>query len=128
MMDSREPDHASYFSPLEDSRQIVGFAPLEVQPWVVGISKPETTFAEPLNKLIWKNILNLVIVGAIAAVFALLLASSISRPIRKLTKTSQSFLEQGIFECDRLSSVSHSQDDIGQLVRVFYRYGSKDRV
>lgn len=125
MMDSREPDHASYFSPLEDSRQIVGFAPLEVQPWVVGISKPETTFAEPLNKLIWKNILNLVIVGAIAAVFALLLASSISRPIRKLTKTSQSFLEQGIFECDRLRSVSHSQDDIGQLVRVFIDMAQK---
>ena len=125
MIDSREPGHTSYFSPLENKRQIVGFAPLEVQQWVMGISKPETTLAEPLNKLIWENILNLIIVGAIAAVFALLLASSISRPIRKLTKTAQSFLEQGIFECDRLRSVSHSQDDIGQLVRVFIDMAQK---
>lgn len=118
MINSHEPDHASYFSPIEDSRQIVGFAPLEVQEWVIGISKPETAFAEPLNSLIWENILNLIVVGAIAGAFALLLARSISTPIRKLTKTAQS-LEQGIFEYDRLRSISHSQDDIGQLVRVF---------
>jgi C4-dicarboxylate-specific signal transduction histidine kinase len=118
MIGSREPDYANYFFPLRDSRQIVGFAPLEVQQWVIGISKPETAFVKPLNSLIWENILNLIIVGAIAAAFALLLARSISRPIRKLTKTAKC-LEQGNFECDRLLSISHSQDDIGQLVRVF---------
>ena len=65
MIGSYEPSHASFFSPLENSRQTVGFAPLEVQTWVVGISKPEAIFAEPLNNLIWKSILSLIIVGAI---------------------------------------------------------------
>ena len=116
MISSQEPDHSNYVSPLEDSLQMVGFAPLEVQQWVVGISKPKTAFVQ--NSLIWENILNLIIVGAIAAAFALLLARSISRPIRKLTKIAKS-LEQGNFEYDRLLSISHSQDDIGQLVRVF---------
>ena len=124
MIDSHEPSHASFVSTLENSRQIVGFAPLEVQPLVVGISKPETAFAEPLNNLIWRNILNLVVVGAIAAAFALLLARSISLPIRKLTKTAQC-LELGNFEYDRLLPISHSQDDIGQLVRVFIDMAQK---
>jgi C4-dicarboxylate-specific signal transduction histidine kinase len=118
MIGAREPGHANYFSPLENKRQIVGFAPLEVQPWVLGISEPENTFAEPLNRLVWENILNLLIVGAIAAIVALLLANSIARPIKKLTKVARS-LEQGNFEQNNLLALSHSQDDIGQLVRVF---------
>lgn len=113
---SQEPGHSNYFSPLEDNLHRVGFAPLEVQQWVMGISKPKTAFVQ--NSLIWENILNLIIVGAIAAAFALLLARSISKPIRKLIKTAKS-LEQGNFEYERLLSISHSQDDIGQLVRVF---------
>lgn len=122
MIGAKEPGSASYFSPLENKSQIVGFAPLEVQPWVLGISKPETAFAEPLNRLVWKNSLNLILVGVIAAIVALVLARSIARPIRKLTKTAQS-LEQGDFdfEHDQLLAISHSQDDIGQLVRVFMR-------
>ncbi len=120
MIGAREPGHANYFSPLENKRQIVGFAPLEVQPWVLGISKPENTFAEPLDRLVWENILNLLLVGAIAAILALLLGSSIARPIKKLTKAARS-LEQGDFEHNNLLAISHSRDDIGQLVRVFMK-------
>ena len=123
-IDSQKPGHTSYFDPLVNTHQIVGFAPLEVQQWVIGISKPEIAFAEPLNNLIWKNILNLVIVGAIATAFALLLGHNISEPIHKLTKTAQC-LEQGNFEYDRLTPLSHSQDDIGQLVRVFIHMAQK---
>ena len=120
MIGAKEPDYASYFSPGENKRQIVGFAPVEVQHWVLGISEPETTFAQPLNRLVWQNILNLLIIGAIAAIVALLLARSIARPIKKLTKVAQS-LEKDNFEYDRLVSISHSRDDIGQLVRVFIK-------
>lgn len=119
-IDAREPGYAKYVSPLDNKRQIVGFAPLEVLPWVLGISKPESAFAQPLNSLIWKNCLNLLLVGAIAAAAALLLARNIAAPIRLLTKAAQS-LEQGIFEYGRLRLISHSKDDIGQLVRVFMR-------
>ena len=59
-----------------------------------------------------------------ATAFALLLARNISEPIRKLTKTAKC-LEQGDFEYARLHSVSHSQDDIGQLVRVFTHMAQK---
>ena len=123
-VDSREPGHTNYFDSLANTRQIIGFAPLEVQQWVMAISKPETAFAEPLNSMIWENVLNLIIVGAIATSFALLLAHNISEPIRKLTKTAQC-LEQGNFEYDRLRSVSRSKDDIGQLVRVFIDMAQK---
>jgi nitrogen fixation/metabolism regulation signal transduction histidine kinase len=59
-----------------------------------------------------------VAVGAIAAIMALYLARSIAKPIRALTKAAQA-LDQDNFEPDALAEVSRSQDDIGQLVRVF---------
>ena len=121
---AKEPGHVSFFSHTEEKRRIVGFAPLEVPSWVLGISKPETLFAEPLNRLVWENILNLVLVSAIATVGALLLGRSIVRPIHKLTKAARS-LEQGNFEYQQLNTIARSQDDIGQLVRVFVRMAEK---
>ena len=118
MIDAQEPGHADYFSPSDNKRQMVGFAPLEVLPWVLAVSKPETAFEQPLNGLIWKSCLNLLVVGAIAAAAALVLARNIAAPIRRLTKAARS-LERGAFEADTLRPISHSKDDIGRLVRVF---------
>lgn len=36
MVRAKEPGYTSYYSPIEQTRQIVGFAPLDVQPWVLG--------------------------------------------------------------------------------------------
>jgi C4-dicarboxylate-specific signal transduction histidine kinase len=113
-----EPGHISYKSPLETQRQRVGFAPLQVEPWVLGVNRPEKVFAAPLRHLIWQNSINLIIVGAIASFLAIILARSIAKPIRELTVTAKA-IEQDRFECDRLTKFSHKQDDIGQLVRVF---------
>ena len=118
MMRAKEPDHTSYYSPLEQTHQMVGFAPLDVQPWVLGVNKPKAQFAAPLNYLVWQNSRSVLAVGAIAAILALLLARSIARPIRALTKAAQA-LEQDNFEPQELALASRSQDDIGQLVRVF---------
>lgn len=111
-----EPGHVSYES-LEQGQR-VGFAPLKVEPWVLGVNRPETVFAAPLRYLIWQNSLSLLIVGAIASVLAIILARSIAKPIGELTATAEA-IEQGRFDYDRLIQFADNRDDIGQLVRVF---------
>jgi HAMP domain-containing protein len=124
MVGTKEIGHTSYYSPQEQTRQMVGFAPLEEQPWVLAVNKPNAQFAAPLNHLIWQNSRSLLAVGAIAAIIALLLARSIVRPIRALTKAAQA-MEEDYFEPQALAEVSRSQDDIGQLVRVFLQMAQK---
>lgn len=118
MVGAKEPGHTSYYSPLEQTRSFVGFAPLDGQPWVLGVNKPEAEFAAPLNHLIWQESRRVLVVGVIAAIIALLLARSIAKPIRTLTKAAQA-LKRDDFEPHALAKVSRAQDDIGQLVRVF---------
>jgi C4-dicarboxylate-specific signal transduction histidine kinase len=113
-----EPGHLSYESSLKEQPQRVGYAPLKVEPWVLGINSPEGVFAAPLRHLIWQNSISLLIVGAIASFLAIILARSIAKPIRELTVTAKA-IEQGDFNSTRLTKFSHKRDDIGQLMRVF---------
>ena len=118
MVGATESGHISYQSPLEKQRRMVGFTPLEVESWVLGVDKPEILFTAPLRNLIWQNSINLLIVGAIASILAIVLAQSIAKPIEELTETAQA-IEKGSFELARLNQFADSRDDIGQLVRVF---------
>jgi C4-dicarboxylate-specific signal transduction histidine kinase len=113
-----ESGHISYESSSEAKRKMVGFAPLKVEPWVLGVNQPETVFAAPLRYLIWQNSITLLIVGAIASIVAVILAHNIAAPIKELTAVSAA-LDQGRFESEKLTKFARSQDDIGQLVRVF---------
>jgi C4-dicarboxylate-specific signal transduction histidine kinase len=113
-----KPGHISYESPLKEQRQRVGFAPLQVEPWVLGVNRPEKVFAAPLRHLIWQNSISLLIVGAIASLLAIILARSIAKPIRELTITAKA-IESDRFEYEGLLQFADNRDDIGQLVRVF---------
>lgn len=118
MVGAKEPGYTNYYAPLEQTREMVGFAPLDVQPWVLGVNKPQAQFAAPLERLVWENSYGVLVVGGLAAITALLLARSIARPIRALIAAAQA-LEQDDFEPQALADASRAQDDIGQLVRVF---------
>jgi C4-dicarboxylate-specific signal transduction histidine kinase len=120
MVAAQKPGHALYHSPLNQEPQIVGFAPLTVQPWVLAVSQPEPEFVAPLNHLMWENKRSVVVIGGLATAIALLLARSISRPIRSLTAASQA-LEQNQFDPHSLAEVARTEDDMGRLVRVFLK-------
>ncbi|MEH1840700.1 MAG: cache domain-containing protein [Nostoc sp.] len=119
MVRAKQPGHTSYYSTLEQMRLMIGFAPLDEEPWVLGVNKPIALFSAPLNRLIWQSILSLLAVGAIAVIVALLLARSIAKPIRALTKAAQALVKQDDFDADKLVKAGSTTDDIGQLVRVF---------
>ncbi|MFN6565487.1 MAG: cache domain-containing protein [Nostoc sp. ChiSLP01] len=119
MVRAKQPGHTSYYSPSEQMRQAIGFAPLDEEPWVLGVTKPIAQFTAPLNHLIWQNILSLLAVGAIAAIVALFLAQSIAKPIRVLTKAAKALVQEEDFDTQKLVEAGSTTDDIGQLVRVF---------
>ncbi len=121
MVGAKEPGHTSYYLPHDQTHQILGFAPLEHEPWVLGVNKPIEQFAAPLNNLIWQNSRNLLAVGAITTIIALLLARSIAKPIRALTNAAQAIFEQKDFDSQELAQASRGPDDIGQLVCVFLK-------
>jgi C4-dicarboxylate-specific signal transduction histidine kinase len=126
MVRAKEPGHTSYYSPLEQTHSFVGFAPLDIKPWVLGVNRPKAQFAAPLNRLIWQNGSSVLVVGGITAIIALLLARSIARPIRALTDAAQA-LEQGDFNPQGLAVVSRTHDDMGRLVRVFLNMAQEVR-
>jgi C4-dicarboxylate-specific signal transduction histidine kinase len=133
MVRATQPGHATYQLPREQIPEIVGFAPLATQPWVLGVSQPKAEFSIPLNRLIWLNSTSVVIVGGITAIITLLLGLSISRPIRALTVAAQA-LEDDDFDShvlelhQNLAQFAHSQDDIGRLMRVFLEMAESVRM
>lgn len=124
MVNAQEPGHTRYDSPLDQTRQIVGFAPLDTEPWVLGVNKSD--FAAPLNNIVLRNGLSVLAVGGIATILAMLLARSIARPIRALTEAAEA-LEQDTFEPHTLAKLGRPRDDIGQLVRVFLQMAQELR-
>jgi len=125
--------YPTYRYPPHQMPRIVGFAPLEQEPWVLGVSQPKAQFAAPLNRLIWLHGSSVLVVGGITAIIALLLARRISRPIHVLTEAAQA-LEHDDFDShllelrQSLGKSTHRQDDIGQLVRVFLNMAEKVRM
>ncbi|ODH02082.1 HAMP domain-containing protein [Nostoc sp. KVJ20] len=130
MVRAKQTGHTNYYSEFEKKRMIVGFAPMKIEPWVLGISQSREQFELPLNRLILFNISSVMIVGGITAIIALLLGSKISRPIRALTEAAQA-LENEDFNQEAhntLVKVSDRQDDIGQLVSVYLDMAKKVRM
>lgn len=133
ILEAKSIGHTIYYSSLEHSYQIVGFAPLQKEPWVLAVKEPQTQFTIPLNHLIWQNSYSLLLVGGIAAITALLLARNIAKPIRALIKVAQS-IEQDDFNFQvldlrkTLAKFSLTQDDTGQLVRVFLQMVEELRI
>ncbi len=118
MVNAKETGHAIYHLPDDKTLRIVGFAPLKKQSWVLGVSQPKTLFFLPLKNLIWQQVSNILLVGGISIIIALVLAKNISRPIRGLMRAAKD-LEAGNFNPEQLAELSRAQDDMGQLVRVF---------
>ncbi|MHC5779406.1 cache domain-containing protein, partial [Nostoc sp.] len=133
MVKAKQAGHATYRYPPHQMPRIVGFAPLEQQPWVLGVSQPKAQFAIPLNRLIWLHGGSVLVVGGITAIIALLLARRISRPIHALTDAAQA-LEHDNFDSQvqelhhKLERLACTQDDIGQLVRVFLQMAEEVRI
>ncbi|MBD2387113.1 HAMP domain-containing protein [Cylindrospermum sp. FACHB-282] len=127
MVRAKQPGHTTYYSKFTQKQMTVGFSPMKIEQWVLGISQSREHFEIPLNRLIWFNISSVIIVGAITAIIALWLGFRIYRPIHALTAAAQALENEDFNEeaHNTLLKVSDSQDDIGQLVRVYLDMSKK---
>lgn len=122
MVKAKKPGNTTYRDSQISRR--VGFAPLKQKSWVLAVSQPEAQFVVPLQRLMWLHGTSVIVVGGITSIIAVFLGRSISRPIHALTAAAQA-LENDNFDShvldmhQSLEKVARSQDDVGQLVRVF---------
>lgn len=100
--------------------KIIGYAPINVHPWVVVISTDLNQFMLPLRQLALHGFLSTVFVGAGVIVISWVVSRTITRPIRALTRAARA-LEEDCFEPDILLRYSKSHDDMGQLAGTFLR-------
>ncbi|MBO3458652.1 MAG: HAMP domain-containing protein [Aetokthonos hydrillicola CCALA 1050] len=133
MVRAKEPGHVIYSLPNKKIRQVVGFAPLQAKPWVLGVEETHDDFAVPFNKLIWQYTSIVLVVGFGAIAISLLLARNITRPIRTLISAAHALERDEYDHCvvelqKTLVEQSHSHDDIGQLIKVFLKMSEEIRL
>lgn len=89
MVGASQMGNTSYYSPIEKTYQIAGFAPLESEPWVLGVNKPRDIFESPMRAMIWQNICFVLLVGGAATLTSILLSRQLAKSIRVLIKAGK---------------------------------------
>ncbi len=108
-----------YFSPLDQQYHIAGYTSLKNQTWTVIVDLPEAQFVAPLNRLRTVALLSIGLVALISLAISVLLARSITRPIRHLTKVAVDIKSDRPFDPDTIARVTAGNDEIAYLGRVF---------
>ena len=84
--------------------------------WTVGVTESSDYFAAPLETLLDKALLGVLLVGAVFTALASMFARSIVKPVEKLTAAAHS-LKSGDY--DNANIEVRSNDEVGQLARTF---------
>ena len=108
-----------YYSPLDHRDHVVGYTRLEAHPWTVVVDLPETQFLAPLQRLGSVAWVSVGLVGVLALIISVLLARSITRPIRRLTDAALAVEQGWPFEPADIADVISGRDEIAHLGRVF---------
>lgn len=114
---AQQPGFIREFRDTDKRVMTLGYAPLEVEPWVMAVVEPQSEFLSPIWQLAWQNVVQLVLVAGLLVGVVVWVVRSISGPLQLLLLTAQD-LEQGIYDhVDRLRVISDQPDDIGRLAR-----------
>ena len=116
LVGAKQRGHVSYFSSVSRREEIAGYAPVPGNDWVVGVSESRAYFAAPLDRLYWKVVSTVLLVGAAFLLLAMLFARSIVKPIQNLTSAAHA-LKSGDY--DKANIAVRTNDEIGQLARTF---------
>ncbi len=116
MIGTTRISNLSYRSALSGKNEIVGFAPVHGQKWVVGVTETRDFFEAPLNHLFNNVLYSVVLVGAVFLLLASLFARSIVRPIERLTQAAHA-LKSGDY--GKATIRVTSDDELGKLARTF---------
>ena len=116
MVGGKGTGHVSYRSKAERRDEIAGWAAVPGVDWVVGVTESSDYFAAPLQQLLEKALIGVVLVGAIFTALASMFARSIVRPVQRLKQAAEA-LKSGDY--DNANIEVRSNDEVGQLARTF---------
>lgn len=126
MRNAKEPGYTDYYSTSTNNQQVLGYAPLKTQPWVVGISEPKDIFMLSIRYLIQQNIIFVSVTGISAIFVVLLLSRQITKSLKALTNVAKAMEEnkydfQSLELYKHLTKASQIPDDMGNLIRIFMK-------
>ncbi|WAS04308.1 cache domain-containing protein [Gloeomargaritales cyanobacterium VI4D9] len=117
LIQAKAPGYIRRFQNTNGQMTTLGYAPLEVEPWVVAVAEPQAQFLSPIWQLAWQNGAQFVLVAGLLVGVVVWVVRSISGPLHLLLLTAQD-LEQGIYDqMGRLDKITAQPDDVGRLAR-----------
>lgn len=97
---------------------IYAYAPLAIHQAAVVVSVSLKEFLTPLERLVMHSLVSLLFVGGGVMVISLVVARSITKPIRAIV-TAALALKNDQFEAEILQPYVRGKDDMGELAQVF---------
>ncbi|WP_055076605.1 cache and HAMP domain-containing protein [Pseudanabaena sp. 'Roaring Creek'] len=91
--------------------------------WTVGIIVPKAIFMQYIDANNRATIMITVVMLSVNILIGLAVSAWLLRPIKNLM-TAAKEIEEESFNSDKLESVAHRKDEIGQMARVFQEMGS----
>jgi len=119
LISSRGSDTCRYYSSLDNCYHVVGHTRLEGYPWTVVVDVPEAQFLAPMRRLESVAWLSVGVMVIVVLLISLLLARSITRPIRRLTDTAMAVENGHPFEPSDINDVTAGHDETAKLGKVF---------
>jgi len=116
MVGAKGTGHVMYRTRGTHRDQIAGWSAVPGNDWTVGVTESSDYFAAPLETLLDKALLGVLLVGAVFTALASMFARSIVKPVEKLTAAAHS-LKSGDY--DNANIEVRSNDEVGQLARTF---------
>ncbi len=98
--------------------QILAYAPLTKKRAAVVVNVSLQEFLTPLDALAMRGLVSLLFVGGGGIIISLVVAQSITKPIRAIATAAQT-LKNDSFDATILTPYTESQDDMGELAQTF---------
>ncbi|MEM9538244.1 MAG: cyclic nucleotide-binding domain-containing protein [Cyanobacteria bacterium P01_E01_bin.42] len=108
------------------TRQYIGVMPVRDGrgiEWLIVVAIPETDFAPVIQASVRSTLIVGGIISILATIMGLLAAKWIINPIQSLNWAAKA-IEEDRFEPATLTKVTHRQDEVGELARVFEGMGT----
>ncbi|XFA72374.1 cache domain-containing protein [Thermosynechococcaceae cyanobacterium Okahandja] len=106
------------YSTADDRQRILAYALLTNKEAAIVVSVSLQEFLAPLDALALRGLVSLLFVGGSVIVISLVVAQSITKPIRAIATAAQR-LKTDTFDAAILTPYTQSQDDMGELAQTF---------
>lgn len=102
----------------DGSEKVIGLATSATNNWMLVIQANESELLEPINSMMIKTIIILVVTLVVLAVLVYIISRTITNPIKSLTKAIDKISRLNFKENKKLAELSKRSDETGAMSRV----------